>query len=632
MVKKTIIVFMLLSAVVCFASYDNSNRTVMTGGFGVPTGTPDGAAISINDQPVTDFFNTIQFAGTVQTVTARWVTASAPITITTAKMALLRKTSNKGVDPSVFDVVGDIVDISGDLGDAVDGMGSGVRFNLTFTTPFSTTAAVGDRIGFYVLTSAGTLNIAGIDNGQNGQGVLLDRYYDGGAAGAKWITGGADITFQDTGGGGANRIRVADIMWCEVTMLTNDAKLVENTAVDPVELDALPDIGTITGGEIIPIPFFSGDIGQYITIESVKVATDNTSLAINFRGMTDSDGTQAVLGTITLDFTNAAEVITLSNGANSKTLTAGEQTDSFDIHIWYNPTDNLLEVLFCNITSGQGGEGGDKDIRFLSITDAVPESITINRGIRSLDFVDSAGGAATVSKVITHRQPVLAVGDSYLGTKDSAGAAADLTRIGTALESAFSESRYVIRGGGIAGGHGLLTIVSTSLTSLASRWDTVGSEDRLVAFRDVIVVPVIGINDIAQINSDDNILNAIPSGIAGVIAKIASDALMGTGIKGGINDVVIVGQVIIPSYTAMEQLGQKDLNAMLETIAYRMDVPFVDNSNYSDGFSSNHLDSAGNTTVAGRIADAFENNRVPQAQTEGRRGRYSGITFIPFAR
>ncbi len=614
--KKIILILLTATA---FGSYDSSNRTVKTGyGFQAILGTTQLGNTTLG-WAFADRENRVQVGGTVTGVKCRFAyTHNADQAFSDAQVALLRPVADVPTNPTTWNVVA-VKDISADLTAVLPG--SSQRFTLDIdTSGDSWTAVAGDIIGWYFKSTA--IGVQGTSvaqaAGQTGF-VLIGRD----AVGVAFNISQGTRTFQF---GGVDYETTGDrALLQEITVSTNEPILLSDATIDPTE-----------AGVFLGVPYFIGDVGQYITLEGVVVAVDNTSLQIDIIGTAVADGADETIETITLDFSNGSENIDMNIASVQKTLTAAEQPDTFDIHIWTNPTDGEIECIFANVTTGQGGgtkDGGaafDRDISFISITDRSPSSsISIpDNIIRRLILTDSAGGAATVSKLIVHRQPVLPVGDSNFGTKASAVAAGALARVGAKLTLAFSENRHVIRGAGIGGNRYLLSPAAS--TDLPARWSSFRNDADLAGFRDVIVIPYSGINDIAQIGTNADNLVSYPTGVASVVGKIVSDALNSSDLTGGVNDVIVSTLVVIPvgvsDITAQEVQGQIEVNRLLREIAAATNVPFADNSDYSDGFSGSHLDDDGNAAVANKMALVWENNTTTQrapAPISGTRPRYS---------
>ncbi|MFA5532712.1 MAG: hypothetical protein WDA13_03930 [Candidatus Shapirobacteria bacterium] len=157
----------------------------------------------------------------------------------------------------------------------------------------------------------------------------------------------------------------------------------------------------------------------------------------------------------------------------------------------------------------------------------------------------------------------------------------------------------------------------------------------MCSMRDVVVLIMAGINDVALINSDDatshNEKLAISSAIISAYRKIASDSLMNIGLMpskivgatpdtGNKNDVIICGMIkACANPTYPDQLATINLvNKGLRLTAYQLGIPYVDVSAFaSEAGSINHPDNDLMDDYAQRIVEAYEQNKVPYSAGTG---------------
>jgi lysophospholipase L1-like esterase len=326
--------------------------------------------------------------------------------------------------------------------------------------------------------------------------------------------------------------------------------------------------------------------------------------------------------------------------ATSKSIT-GQEGDKFTLHIWTDPVNDLIEVVFINYGVGQGPSGNVVDIQHISLMDRSPIALA-DFPLRRISFTNT-GTNATIESVVSCRKPVLAIGDSFVGTYSPP---AQLTRVGAVLGAAFTETRYVINGG-IAG-----NAVSRSSpgndTSIRERWNA-GQEDLegvepdqdLVAFRDVVCVFVNGpgLNDIIpriDENSTENDINALAGRVSGDIERMAGDSIGRMLVT--LNDIVSNDTVLceqIPYAVAgaglvNEKAAQAKINTDIKAMSNSLQIPialvhdnYAANGGYSD--SGTHPDVAGTAYIADQIADAYENNIIAPTTRGRSRIRNHGV-------
>ena len=122
-----------------------------------------------------------------------------------------------------------------------------------------------------------------------------------------------------------------------------------------------------------------------------------------------------------------------------------------------------------------------------------------------------------------------------------------------------------------------------------------------------------GLNDIAQINTDDDAAIWRVVGAYGVNTKIVNDALSSLLTYGETNDAVMCGMIPFPDGTSLEQSAIKEMNRLLRVTSNASNVPMaLQNGEYVGGYSDTgtHPDAAGTTWIAEQIAGAYESNLV----------------------
>jgi hypothetical protein len=351
----------------------------------------------------------------------------------------------------------------------------------------------------------------------------------------------------------------------------------------------------------IDVPAFTAST-YYIVLEKIENIANNEDISVNLK-YTAADGTDTVAETLKLDF--AADTISLVTATDSLALT--ETTGSqITAHIWLNPTTDKIKVTFVNYKDGQGGLS-DGDIKHISLTARAPASLA-NFAIQRVSLTQSAGTDATVSRIIVCRQPVLAVGDSFVSHYTTETI---LNNIAAKLDDSgiFTQQRYVINGG-ITGCQ--MGANNSASHSVINRWDSSGQD--IMDYNNVLVAIIGGTNDIGQTNDNVSYRYIVQARLMWVVGKITYDSLFHG------NDVVLMELLPYdPAYIAAgeviqagEVTGKRQYNEWLRRLSAQANVPIaLIYNNYDYGWSGGiHPDADGNTYIAGKIAEAYENNLI----------------------
>lgn len=369
-------------------------------------------------------------------------------------------------------------------------------------------------------------------------------------------------------------------------------------------------------GDRIPVPYYE-EQNQYIMIEDV-VVPNTEDLNIDLVYIDAADGTSNIAATIAIDFS----ANTISLGVASDSL-AGQAGDKLNLHIWLDPVNDLIEVIYVNTEVGQGPSGGVGDLRFISLQGRIPAAITADIKIKQV-VLTNVGTGASVGRIVSCRKPVVSVGDSFATGSNIGG------RLGDA--DVFSEQRYAIITG--LGGNSVTRSSTTLLTSVMRRWNS-GTDDNdaniaqdIIGFRDVVFVLINGpgindINNAIKVTSSSAAIRALATELGGAAARIAGDAVSPNIYYNGVdkvtNDVILCE--MIPKNEAQYAgalpnvlLCETYVNDYLASISHRLQVPlarvysdYANNGGYTD---ATHADATGQTWIAQQIADAYEKGRV----------------------
>ena len=393
-------------------------------------------------------------------------------------------------------------------------------------------------------------------------------------------------------------------------------------------------LGPFGTGEAVNIPAYT-DQSYYIMLEGVQCPdTDTLAIAFNYTDAAGADDTitiDAKAGNLLLNYDGGGDTDKLGIGdyTTFKAI-ASQEAENFNIHVWIDPVNHLMDIAFCNYQDGQGGLS-DRDIQHIPLMDGTAQAIT-DAVIRRLAITSTAG---TIDRIIVCREPVVVPGDSFVSTY---GTITELSRIGAALDDAgiFSEKRYVINAG-IAGAMILASNVASS--GLTTRWNTLASDQYIVGYRDCIMCFVVGCaNDATEASEAD--AYEMAARIVGAIGTMVGDTLDDTATLGGRSDCVICGPIGAPPDSDSDNYRTffQRVNNGLRHLAYTANVPFVDlygdeaKSQFTNFYASNnwHPSAAADSSIARKIAAAYESDAVPKAirtMGSGIRGRYRGSGY-----
>lgn len=423
------------------------------------------------------------------------------------------------------------------------------------------------------------------------------------------LTGNGDTETLPSSSTGSNWL------W-ECTVSTNETIILSNTT-------------GYSNGDVIPIPAYN-DQGQYFVIEDVDVPTgEDLDIILSYTHATTAADT--VEKTLSIDFVLDPDAIAM--GAATNVIT-GQDGEKFNIHIWTDPVNDKIEVFYVNTEAGQGPTGDAVDIRHISLQGRAPAALTADISIKRITLSQNTGIAATVGNIVVCRKPLVVVGDSMLSD----------TYIGSELDTAFSENRYIIQGA--IGGNALLRS-SDVRTATITRWNAGRNEDSsdddtqldqdLVAFRDVVVIAGACIfNDffpLIDATSSEDLILATSQRLGAALATIAGDSrseymykVPATPPDSVVNDIVIVEQIPYIANSGQELINESDtiegFNAKLLQTSFELGIPVAQ---VHDGYAASgsgyadtiHPDATGITFVANAITEAYEQNKIATASDVG---------------
>jgi len=309
------------------------------------------------------------------------------------------------------------------------------------------------------------------------------------------------------------------------------------------------------------------------------------------------------------------------------------------------------QKAFCT-DYGYGNGIGVKDTQHVELTNRARYNGTSGRTWTAVKITQLSGTSINVGRIIVCRNPVLAIGDSFVSGYSGITNDTTPSHIGTYLPTAFTDDRYMILAG--IPGDKVLTNDAGSVTSIREHWNTFSASiagvsysryDR-VCFPDALTVFVNGpgINDIiSSVNASTSTADIgetatrLATAVLTMAGQALYDDLAGTrGWKRAGNDVVVCG--IAPNYST--QTGEGDhatavanrtlciakTNQLLKTGCAIAGIPFVNASGFLAYISTDdgtHPNETGDTAIATEIAEAYEQNTVPSTGGGGwiRKGR-----------
>jgi hypothetical protein len=582
----------LLICSVCWSVYDNSEIEVMSGGQGY---------MALNGL---NYANTQRYwasnypataAGTLKNVRWRFYVPNNGQTGANVSEAYFLVYRLDGADWKIAAKVDYLTDIRAFIDSGV----GRYEFDEDISSE-NISIEVGDRIGWFI-NEVGTTNPI-----QSACSSGVPTYE---ADGARQSGDDGDNSCDAVGStiDLTSVVSATRVFICDFTVMTNEYVYYEDDA-------------GFGDGDYVNLP--DTNTGYYITLEGVQVPSGE-DLQIRIKHTTDATPQTAdtTVKTINLSYDGAGgddDVIALHNDevfdATLSQTIAGQESDKFIINIWVDTANDKMDVFFCNVTNGQGGGSAALDITHFSVTDRTLDTLTSDY-LKRMHFINT-GGNASIDKVIVHRKPFLAVGDSYVS---SSSTPTTLAHVGSYLGEAGTETRYVINGG--VSGSKMTGPRSTISQSGIDRWDSATGE--LVAFHDVVYVICGGTNDICTVNACDAAMRVVAADLLKFYNLIIGDALRDGDAYGNINEVVICefapyNPAYVPAtWPLQEKLCKELINNGLQGLSYAANVPiarvydaYVYGWGPLDPPRNVHLDAAGDSWVAGEIAQAYEQEIV----------------------
>ena len=371
------------------------------------------------------------------------------------------------------------------------------------------------------------------------------------------------------------------------------------------------------GDPNIRLPFYKNE-AQYIILQDVNVPA-NSFTRVNFI-YNNSSGARTTLFSMDVNFVNSINRVQIGNTSTS--LASQEAATKLTFSIWLDPNTDKYDVMIVNLQRGQGPES-ILDIKHISLSRRQTISAGIDLAAYPIRQISLEGGGK-IGRIVVCRKPVLAVGDSFVGTYTSYYVGAALRNVGDKLDDPgiiFSQQRYVINGG--ISGNCVLRNSTHLMTAIKDRWNKADVNEDMCAYRDVVVVFVNGpgLNDVAindagsGINgtSSDSDIRALATRIGSTVANMAGEAQYNFDALGGKNDVILCEMIPYLANTDAEYINENRaiqyINSYLRKTALTLNVPIALVGNLDPSYISadgTHPTDAGSIFIAQQIAGAYE--------------------------
>ena len=518
----------------------NHYEDIHAGGWGYKA--INGDAIVGSTATSCDLDNPINVAGTITRVKLRLCRAAGWEGGKTCKVKFLRGTA------PTFTLVG-YADITTEVDAAATTLGGAGRFEVDVDISASAiTVQVGDYLAITLPTTSSTgisasfMNAGGIDS----------------------IYGTGDTETLDTTRTGYSAINAS-------------VYIDDSTLYLPTEGMDISSKGT---GDTISLPWYE-NAPYYIIINDVLVA-DTGTLALSL-DYTDAAGDNAVAEVITINFSGDGDdgKILLTTGSASKDLVdkdAAQLTgEKITLFIWFDPVGQLMEVLWTSYYQTTGPEGVLYDLRIASITDRSPYSVAAGR-IDRITITD-AGSDATFDDLDVCRNPVVCGIDSFVAKHSTDHIAP--TRLSPLIKVAgiFPQPRKAIVIG--TSGQKLLIANTSTRSAFTTQWDTAGSDQDMIAFRDVTFLLFMSVaNDIGALDDYCSEAKDLIRDYLTACETIIQDVISSADVDGGANELIMVGPLGDPSAgAAIANLPRKkiynDIDKGLKLLCATNGVPYV---------------------------------------------------------
>jgi len=502
----------------------------------------NGDAVAGSTSTTADLDNPINLTGTLTRIKVRLYTGTSWVGGKTVKFKVLR-----GTAPN-FTLVGE-VDITTEADAAATIAGAGARFALEVDISASAIAVQpGDYIAFTLPTTSST-----------------------GLSAALMNAGGIDLVYGTGDTETLDGTRTGYSAFC-ASVYIDDSTLYYPTGKI--------DVSAKGNGDIIALPAYETE-PYYIVLKDVNVPDGETmAIALDY---TDAVGDNATAETITIDFSGGVDdgKILLTTGSASKDLVDKDVAQltgvNLELFIWFDPTNEMMEVLWTSYYTTTGPQGVALDLRIASITDRTPYSVGVGRIDRLT--LTNAGGNATIEDLVVCRNPVVCGIDSFVAKYSTDHL--DYTRISPLIDDVgiFPQPRYPILAG--VNGNRLLTDSDGNHSAFITRWDTAGSDQDIIAFRDVTYLLCLNVaNDIGDLDDSKSEARSFVKEYLDTSETIIQGALNDANADGGANELIIVGPIGDPSaYTYIANLNRKfiykAIDDGLKRLCEKYDTPYV---------------------------------------------------------
>jgi hypothetical protein len=538
------------------AAYDPNSTNVNGGGYGYAATSGD-LVNSSYSWTTADAGHPILLDGILTEIKIRFHNGGSDCTM--AKLKVLR---GNGPNYSVVSTT----DITSAL-NAARLAGDRFLFDLT---GLNIAIQAGDIIGFYITPDEGSIN-----------------YVFKQSTGTDCVYGNGDVS-------NLPNIYSGRAFYMDAIVRTPEYVIYDNTN---------GEAGLTTANSPIFIPYFT-DKNQYIILEGIDGINNYESLSVGLDVTASTTGESSTLESIVIYMApNLKGYISMTTCNKKRSLTVDTPGNKFDIYIWTDKNTQQIEVLYV-----------DRDLvvpLYYSLTSRSPQYLAGCNTIRRLILSQGAGNSARIDRIVVCRQPVLAVGDSFVS--GSITATQVLNHVGAKLDDpgVFTNRRYCINGG-LSGN----TMCYETTNTIPGRWDGSGN---MCAFRDVLVAFVNGpgLNDIASHVYTLALQREYTAGLIGALATMARKAMDDADTYGGTNDVVFCQMIPYMNPTNANAYNAQaiiDYNKEINKLGYYTNSPVASMADFPLNYISAdgaHPTDDGDLWIASQIAMAYEHNTVP---------------------
>jgi len=323
-----------------------------------------------------------------------------------------------------------------------------------------------------------------------------------------------------------------------------------------------------------------------------------------------------------------------ASAASDSAYSLSEEGDTFDVGINVRPVANKVDVFWTNLTTGQGSQSSEP----YKLRDIITRGHACSAGTPTrhatayactLDpaWITISGADTAINKIEVAYRPLLILGDSQTITLPSALEAPEAYRLGSAMLTAMSNDRV----GWLLGASGAYLSSDGSGVCEALYKKYVNATPGLgdgCEMSGVVLLFAAGVNEISTIiggatpttEQRNKAVGVLSEGAGRILSELYSQAL-----DGGAGDgrhAIICGLPRFPGSATPteEQIAQdtavKCWNYALEGLAAGCSATFYNHYSLGTSIISTsdyvHYTTEGATTVAGKIANIYEQGAWPR--------------------